>query len=78
VTGWLVPPRNPEALAQAMLDALENQDEARRRAIQGQERARSLFDIEKVGREVAAIYEQVLSYSAKSIDGRLRSVAAVA
>jgi glycosyltransferase involved in cell wall biosynthesis len=63
-TGWLVPPRNPKGLARAMLEALDNQDEARHRAIQGQKRARDLFDIEKVGREVAAIYENLLSQSA--------------
>lgn len=72
-TGWLVPPRDPKALAEAMLDALRNPEEARRRAIAGQERTRNLFDIEKVGREVAAIYEEVLSRSAKPIDARLRS-----
>jgi glycosyltransferase involved in cell wall biosynthesis len=71
VTGWLVPPRNPEALAGAMLDALQNQEESRRRSIQGKERARNLFDIEKVGREVAAIYERVLSHSVRSIEVRV-------
>lgn len=70
-TGWLVSPRDSKALAGAMLDALRNPEEARRRAIEGRERARSLFDIGKVGREVAAIYEEVLSRSAKPIDGRL-------
>lgn len=64
-TGWLVPPRNPEALARAMLDALENREEARRRAAQGQERARFLFDVERIGREVVGIYEQVLARSAQ-------------
>ena len=73
VTGWLVPPRNPKALAGAILDALGNQKEARRRAIQGQGRAKNLFDIEKVGREVAAIYEQVLSHSANQMQSRLCS-----
>jgi glycosyltransferase involved in cell wall biosynthesis len=64
-TGWLVPPRNPEALARAMLDALENREVARRRAAQGQERARFLFDAERNGREVVGIYEQVLTRSAQ-------------
>jgi len=31
-TGWLVPPRDPHALAQAIRDALSNPEEARRRA----------------------------------------------
>ncbi|MFQ5928554.1 MAG: glycosyltransferase, partial [Acidobacteriota bacterium] len=34
-TGWLVPPRNPTALAQAILEVLANPEEARRRTLQG-------------------------------------------
>lgn len=60
-TGRLVPPRNPAALARAILEALENRDEARRRTIEGQKLARHLFDVERTGREVAAIYEKVLA-----------------
>lgn len=58
--GWLVPPRQPEALAGAILEALNDQDEARRRTLGGQALARKLFDAETTGREVAAIYEQIL------------------
>jgi glycosyltransferase involved in cell wall biosynthesis len=59
-TGWLVPPRNSEALARAILNALANRGEARRRALEGQKLARTLFDVETTGREVAAIYETIL------------------
>jgi len=59
-TGWLVPPRSPAALARAMLEALENRDEARRRALAGQNLARRLFDVERTGRETAAFYEKIL------------------
>jgi glycosyltransferase involved in cell wall biosynthesis len=59
-TGWLVPPRNPPAIARAVLEALANPKEARRRATQGRELARHLLDVEKTGREVAAIYEEIL------------------
>ena len=59
-TGWLVPARNPGALARAILDALQNTAEARRRASEGQELARSLFDVERSGREIAVIYETLL------------------
>jgi glycosyltransferase involved in cell wall biosynthesis len=60
-TGWLVPPRDPERLAAAILEALENRDEARRRAAAGQALVRKLFDVRRTGREIASIYAQVLS-----------------
>jgi glycosyltransferase involved in cell wall biosynthesis len=59
-TGRLVPPRSPEALARAICDALENCEEARRRAHEGQKLARSMFEVETTAREVAAIYEKLL------------------
>jgi glycosyltransferase involved in cell wall biosynthesis len=57
VSGKLVPPRNPQAIAAAMLDSLQNRAEARRLTIKGQEMARHLFDVERTSREVAEIYE---------------------
>jgi glycosyltransferase involved in cell wall biosynthesis len=65
-TGWLVPARNPEALAGAILEALENPAEARRRATEGQKLAKNLFDVENVGREVAGIYEKLLVPESRS------------
>jgi glycosyltransferase involved in cell wall biosynthesis len=65
-TGWLVPPRNPEALAQAILDALGNPGEAQRRAMEGRTLAKNLFDVERVGREVAGIYEKILVPESRS------------
>jgi len=60
-TGWLVPSRQPEALARAILEALGNRAEAKRRTDVGQTLARNLVDVETTGREVAAIYEKVLA-----------------
>jgi glycosyltransferase involved in cell wall biosynthesis len=62
-TGWLVPPANPEALARAILEAVTNREDARRRAAQGGERARCLFDVERIGRQIAGFYEQVLAHA---------------
>jgi glycosyltransferase involved in cell wall biosynthesis len=60
-TGWLAPPRNPEALAGTILAALSDREEARRRALQGEKIARRLFDVERTAREIAAIYKLVVS-----------------
>jgi glycosyltransferase involved in cell wall biosynthesis len=65
-TGWLVPPRQPEALARAILDALKDRGEAKRRTIEGQKLARKLFDAESTGREVAAVYEGILGRPARA------------
>jgi len=65
-TGWLVPPCNPEALAQGILDALGNPSEAQRRAMEGQKLAKNLFDVERAGREVAGIYEKILVPQSRS------------
>jgi glycosyltransferase involved in cell wall biosynthesis len=62
-TGWLVPPRNPPAIARAVLQALGNPEEAQRRAAHGRELARNLLDVEKTAREVLAIYAKVLAAS---------------
>jgi glycosyltransferase involved in cell wall biosynthesis len=66
-TGWLVPPRNPEALARAVLEALGNPEEAQRRAARGRELARHLLDVDKTGCEIAAIYEKLLGAAEPTI-----------
>jgi glycosyltransferase involved in cell wall biosynthesis len=65
-TGWLVPPRRPDLLAEGLLDALQNRDEARRRAQNGVILARRLFDVERTGAEVAGIYKTILSRTSSS------------
>jgi glycosyltransferase involved in cell wall biosynthesis len=57
VSGRLVPPRNPRAIAAAIVASLQNRAEARRLTIKGQEMARHLFNVERTTREVAEIYE---------------------
>jgi glycosyltransferase involved in cell wall biosynthesis len=46
-TGWLVPPRDPHALAEAILDALSNPEEARRRAENAYKHLLEHFTVEK-------------------------------
>ena len=60
-TGWLVPPRNPPALAAAILDALRDQSKAKRLACNGQKLAADIFDVRKTASQVATIYERILS-----------------
>jgi len=60
VTGWLVPPRRPDLLAEAMLDALAHPEEAHRRAHRGRELARVMFDVNRTGREIVAIYGKLM------------------
>ena len=72
-TGWLVPPANPAALVRAVLDALADPEEARRRAARGRNLTRNLLDLEKTGREVAAVYEKVLAVPAPRLVGRIES-----
>lgn len=60
-TGWLVPKEDPEALARAVVEALDNRAEAQRRAAAGQLRVRSMFDVRRTAEQVAQIYETVVS-----------------
>jgi glycosyltransferase involved in cell wall biosynthesis len=76
-TGWLVPPRNPKALAAAILDALRNPEEARARALAGQTRARFMFDVEATARSVANAYETVLARHIEPIQLQVQPSAAI-
>lgn len=58
-TGWLVPPRNPVALAHAIVDVLRNKPEAKRRAIMGMSLARKLFDVQRTAHDVVETYNGI-------------------
>jgi glycosyltransferase involved in cell wall biosynthesis len=66
VSGKLVPPRSPQALATAMLSSLQNRDEAYRLTCEGQRMARHLFDVERTAREVAQIYATLTPQAAEA------------
>jgi glycosyltransferase involved in cell wall biosynthesis len=66
VSGRLVLPRNPQAIAAAMLASLQNRAKAQRLTIKGQEMARQLFDIERTTREVAQIYTALRAKAASA------------
>jgi len=60
-TGWLVPPRDPAALSRAIVEALQNRDEALRRTIVGRKLACELFDIGRHAKVIAGFYSGILS-----------------
>jgi glycosyltransferase involved in cell wall biosynthesis len=69
-TGWLVPPKDPPRLAEAMLAAVRDLEHGRQMARNGQALARKLLDVVENGRQVVAVYDEVL--------GATRSVAPAA
>jgi glycosyltransferase involved in cell wall biosynthesis len=58
--GRLVPPGEPAALAQAVLETLEGSEAARRRALAGREHVMSLHSSERLFRDVDALYRELL------------------
>ena len=55
-TGWLVPPADPAALAEALADALARPDEARRRGDAARRAVRETMSIEAMARRHADFY----------------------
>jgi glycosyltransferase involved in cell wall biosynthesis len=63
-SGLIVPPRDPEALASAMIALLDHPHEARRLGVQALDRARALFDPDTEADRLAELYREVSSASA--------------
>jgi len=61
VTGIVVPPRDPAAMAQAMQSLIDDPSLRRKFGTQGRERARSTFSLEKCADLYERIYLQLLS-----------------
>lgn len=62
-TGFLVPPREPEALAARIIQLLKDQPLRRRMGRAGLERVRRLFTVERMVQETAAAYKKVVRRS---------------
>jgi glycosyltransferase involved in cell wall biosynthesis len=60
ISGRLVPPRNPLAIADAILTSLQNRAEAQRLAAAGHKMTRQLFNVERTAREVSQIYRKLV------------------
>lgn len=65
VTGWLIPPGSPEALAQAIIQAAGNRDRLQEMGVKGRERARA-FSSTIMTERTEALYEKVLVDGARS------------
>jgi glycosyltransferase involved in cell wall biosynthesis len=59
-TGWLVPPRDPPALAKAIREALADRSAAKEMAQRGRALARHLFDVRRTAAEVHDAYQRIL------------------
>lgn len=61
VTGLLIPPGEPDAIAEAVVELLTNQEFAERLARAGQAKVRAEFALSKMLQEYEALYERLLS-----------------
>lgn len=64
-TGLLVPPKNPEALANAIIAILSDEELARRMGEAGYRRARQLFNAEVNAQKTFEVYEEVFAEQAR-------------
>ena len=60
-TGFLVPPRAPETMADAICRLLLNREEAKSMGEKGRERVKQYFSFEKMMRSYENIYESILN-----------------
>jgi len=60
-TGLTVPPKNPVALFEALLDLLRDEQKASTMGRRGRVRVEKLFTLERMARETIAIYEALIS-----------------
>jgi glycosyltransferase involved in cell wall biosynthesis len=60
-TGWLVPSKSPERLAEAIRETLQHPRRAREMAVAGQQLASQLFDVKQTARQVSQIYQTILT-----------------
>ena len=60
VTGLLVPPRDPEALAQAIIALLQDRERAKTMGRAGRERVERYFTVERMVQQTEALYEELI------------------
>jgi glycosyltransferase involved in cell wall biosynthesis len=60
-TGLLVPPKDPRALADAILEVLDDPQRANAMGQAGRERVRKAFDLSRMVQEIEALYEELIA-----------------
>jgi sugar transferase (PEP-CTERM/EpsH1 system associated) len=60
-TGWLVPPRSPEALAEALLAAIRGRPRERDYGTAARRRVEALFDLRLMVRRYESLYREILA-----------------
>jgi len=60
VTGLLVPPRDPKALAEAIIALLQDRERAKAMGQAGRERVEKYFSVERMVQETEALYEELI------------------
>jgi glycosyltransferase involved in cell wall biosynthesis len=65
-TGILVPPQNPQALADAIMKLLNNEDLAKKMGKEGRKRAASLFSLDMMIDQYEALFKSILKISERS------------
>ena len=58
-TGLLVPPKNPEQLANAIIDLIQNKDKAKRFANNGQQLVKEKLDMNRIVEQHEEVYERL-------------------
>lgn len=67
ITGWLVPPKEPELMAEKILDVLRDPEKANQMGKEGQDRVRKLFSVDTMVRKHLNLYRSILSMQSRKV-----------
>jgi len=67
VTGFLVPPRDPAAMASAIATCMANPDTAREMGMRGRERVQTFYSLQQNVDRVQCLYQRILAPSSGSL-----------
>ncbi|MES2354879.1 MAG: glycosyltransferase family 1 protein [Pseudomonadota bacterium] len=73
-TGYLIPPNDPDAIAERLAHLYRNKDVAQRLGQAGLKRANHLFTWRNVTKKIADVYENVVEQSSLQMSARMASI----